>query len=117
MKSLYKILTEENQKAREYFENYIAHARKIKEIARKILTDASVLVFGSAVQQEYSPGSDIDILIISSEIPSDLFSQAALKVKIKEKFPGAPFEIHLVTPEEYENWYKNFIKKDYVEVN
>lgn len=117
MKSLYKILTEENQKSEYYFQNYIFHAREIKRIVGNFFTDAKVLIFGSAVRQEYRPGSDIDILIISPEIPGDLFGQAELKVKIKEKFPGAPFEIHLVTPEEYENWYKGFIKKDYIEVN
>ncbi|MCD6521729.1 DNA polymerase subunit beta, partial [Candidatus Calescamantes bacterium] len=62
------------------------------------------------------PDSDIDILIISSEIPEGIFSQAEIKLEIKNKFPDAPFELHLITPEEYQNWYKKFIKNEFKEV-
>lgn len=117
MKSLYRILAEENQKSQEYLQNHIFYGREIKKIIKDFFEDAKVLIFGSAVKGNYSPDSDIDILVISSGIPQDLFEQAKIKVKIKEKFPDAPFEIHLVTPQQYENWYKRFIKKDYIEVD
>lgn len=116
MKSLYKILSEENQKARVYFENYAFYAKEIKKTAKKFFTDAKVLIFGSAIRQDYRPDSDIDILIISREIPENLFEQAKIKVKITSLFPDAPLEFHLITPRQYKNWYKGFIKKDYIEV-
>ncbi len=116
MKSLYKILAKESQKSRKYFQNCIFYAKEIKKTIKELYKDAKVLVFGSAIRQKYHPDSDIDILIISSKIPQDLFKQAEIKIKIKEKFSDAPFELHLATPQEYETWYKKFIKKDYIEV-
>lgn len=117
MKSLYKILAIENQKSRKYFQDYIFYAKEIKKIVKKILVDAKILIFGSVVRQDLHPDSDIDILIISSKIPDDLFEQAEIKIKIKNEFPDAPFEFHLVTPQQYEYWYKHFIKNDYIEIN
>jgi len=35
-------------------------------------------------------------------------------LKIKEEFTDAPFEVHLASPDEYKNWYKKFIKEDYI---
>ncbi|MBI4801474.1 MAG: nucleotidyltransferase domain-containing protein [Elusimicrobia bacterium] len=116
MKSLYKILAGQNQKARVYFKNYAFYAKEIKKTAGKFFTDAKVVIFGSVVRQDYKPDSDIDILIISSEIPEDLFEQAKVKVKIRALFPDAPLELHLITPPQYKNWYKRFVKRDYIEV-
>ncbi len=45
-----------------------------------------------------------------------LFEQAKIKVMIKNKFKRVPFEIYLATKQEYENWYKNFIKENFIEV-
>lgn len=44
MKSLYKILTEENQKSKKYFQNCVFYAKEIKNIVKKIFTDVKVLV-------------------------------------------------------------------------
>lgn len=117
MKSLYKILAEENQKTKKYFQNYLYYVGKIKSKIKEFFPDVRVLIFGSVVNQEHRVGSDIDVLIISSHIPEGLFAQAEIKVKIKSLFPEAPFEFHLATPEEYEGWYKKFIKNNYIEIN
>jgi len=116
MQSLYKILVRENELAKKYFKDYIFYVKKIKKIVKQIFSDAKVIVFGSIVTNKYSADSDIDILIVSDEIPKGLFEQAKIKVMIKNKFKLAPFEIHLATKQEYENWYKNFIKKNFIEV-
>jgi len=44
----------------------------------------------------------------------DYISLLIEEQKVREKgFPAYhPFEIHLTTPEIFENWYKKFIKKD-----
>ena len=109
-------MAELNKSAAKYFHNCLLYARRIKGMLAKDFPDIRVLVFGSAARGDYGPGSDIDILIISSKVPKDIAHQAAIKVKIKKKFPDAPFEIHLASIEEYENWYKKFIKDDFKEV-
>ncbi|MCX7661138.1 MAG: nucleotidyltransferase domain-containing protein, partial [Candidatus Omnitrophica bacterium] len=114
MKSLYKILAEENEKnLKKYFKNYLLYGEKIKKRAKKLFSDAEILLFGSLVRGDYRADSDIDVLVISSRIPKELFKQSQIKLKLKEGFEDAPFQIHLATLEEYENWYKKFIKRDY----
>ncbi len=75
------------------------------------------MVFGSIVQNKWGPSSDIDVLIISQNLPSDFDERAKIRTKIKEKIgPFSPFQIHLATLEEFKGWYQNFIKKEYWEV-
>ena len=35
---------------------------------------------------------------------------------VDEKFPRNPFEIHIVSEEEWENWYKRFVGNKFIEV-
>lgn len=116
MKSLYKILADVNTQSKRYFDNILFYAQRIKNLIKQALPDARLLIFGSVIRNDFKPGSDIDILVISSQIPKGLFAQAEIKLKIKDEFPDAPFEIHLITPEEYENWYKKFIKDGFKEI-
>lgn len=116
MRSLYRILSEENQKSQRYFRNYIFYAKEIKKILKQFFPEVRVIIFGSVVKGEYKPDSDIDILIISPDIPDSLFKQAEIKNKIEKQFPFAPFQFHFATPEEFKNWYTKFIKDDYIEV-
>lgn len=110
--SILKEISEEREK---YFKNYIEFATEIKKKAKKILKDAKVFVFGSVIKNLYHPFlSDIDILIISDNLPKNWEDRRFIKLKLKPY--GSPFQIHLVTNEEYENWYKNFIKEDYIEI-
>jgi len=114
--SLYKIMAERNKQAEKYFHNSLFYAKEIKNMLQKSFPDVRVLIFGSAMRGDYQPNSDIDILVISSAIPKELFTQAEIKLKIKNQFPDAPFEMHLITPKEYGNWYKKFIKDEFREV-
>lgn len=115
-KSLYKLLAERNEARKKYLQNYLLYAKKIKEKAKRILTKPIVLVFGSVVKGEYLPNSDIDILVISPDAPDNLSESARIKLELTKDFEPGIFEIHLVTPQRYENWYKNFIKNDFVEI-
>ncbi len=110
MLNFYKIIAKKNKNAEKYFSDTVFYAREIKKLFQKDFPDVRIILFGSSVRGDYLPDSDIDILFISSKIPKDLFAQAEIKIRIKEFFPDAPFEIHLITPQEYENWYRNFIK-------
>jgi len=109
-------MAEINQQAEKYLRNPLPYARKMKRWLKRNFPEVRVLIFGSAARGDYQPDSDIDILVISPDMPGDLLSQAKIKVGLKKKFPEAPFQIHLATPEEYENWYRNFIKQDFHEV-
>ena len=114
--SLYKLRADKLERREKYFKDYLKFARLIKKRAEKIFSKARVLVFGSVIRGDYLPDSDIDILVISKRIPFDFSAQVRLKKKLAKNFPDSPFQIHLVSPEIYEKWYKNFIKDNYVEV-
>lgn len=114
--NLYKLLAQRWKRKEKYFANYLFYLKMIKERALELLGDAEVFVFGSVVKKDYSPGSDIDVLIVSGKIPENLFEQSRIKYQLLKDFVNSPFEIHLVTPLLYENWYKNFIKEDYKKV-
>ncbi len=75
-----------------------------------------MIVFGSVVKGNWSPGSDIDILVISENIPENNLEQVKIKLELTADFEDHPFEIHLATPKLYNNWYKNFIKENFIEV-
>lgn len=103
-----------------YFERVREYAEKIKAISRSILGEnTKVMLFGSALKGDYIVGkSDVDILIISEDIPQTVVEQACLRIKILKALGNvaAPFEIHFVDERIYNIWYKNFIKEGYVEI-
>ena len=108
MMDVIKEVVEEEKK---YFENYKEYARKIKEIAIRELKDAKVLVFGSVIEGKHTPSSDIDILIVSKNLPKSSENRGKIRAKIlKEIGVTTPFEIHFADLNGFE-WYKKFIKK------
>jgi len=116
-KNLVEISLKLQKEKRKYFENYKIYCQKIKEIAESILGEVKVLVFGSIIKNEYQPTSDIDVLIVSGDLPYNFDERAKIRTKIKSEIdPFSPFQIHLSTPEEFDNWYKNFLKDEYQEI-
>ncbi len=74
-----------------------------------------MLIFGSIIKKCWTPNSDIDVLIVSEKTPKNFEDIVRSKLKIKKSVClFSPFQIHLATPKEYNEWYKKFIKKDYV---
>ena len=59
-------LAKENEK---FFKNFLKYAKVIKRIAKKELKDLRVFVFGSIAEGKILPTSDIDILIVSKNMP------------------------------------------------
>jgi len=118
MKTLTQIKKEIVEEKEKYFKNYIFWCKKIKKKAREILgEDVRVLVFGSIVKGNWGPNSDIDVLIISKKLKNNLEESLHIKTEIKKKIgPFSPFQIHLANLEEYKDWYKKFIKKNYKEI-
>lgn len=117
MTKLVEIKKKRWEEKRKYFENYLYYCQKIKEAAEKVLGSVRVLVFGSIVRGDWGPNSDIDVLIISDKLSENWEENRIYKLQIKrEAGISFPFQLHLVRPEEYEGWYKNFIKNDYIEI-
>lgn len=94
----------------EMIRNWIAYAESVVRAAEEVLGDCEVYAFGSVVEDSWTGGSDVDILIICKNLPKD---RGSLKALMEERagLPLAhPFEIHLVTEEEAE-WYWRHVKR------
>ena len=92
-------------------------SKNIAEASRRILGECKVLVFGSVIEGKAVGGSDVDILIISNQLPDNKRERAEIIAKIEEgaKLPlYHPFEIHLVDEKEAK-WYLRHIKK-YIQI-
>ncbi len=111
-KTLVDVLIETQKIKKQYFKNWQSYCQKIKKNAKEILGEVEVFVFGSVAKNEWEPSSDIDILIVSKALPKDFEKRAQIRTKIKSQIgPFSPFQIHLASSEEFDNWYKNFIKE------
>jgi len=109
--TLIELLLDRRKREERYFRNYLYWAKEIKKEVLKELRQASVHLFGSVIRGEIEPGSDIDILIIASECDT-----AQKKSRLRDKIldhigDNTPFEIHVVTPTEFNQWYRHFIKE------
>ncbi|HIE36054.1 MAG TPA: DNA polymerase subunit beta [Candidatus Omnitrophica bacterium] len=115
MKTLIDILLEETRENEVYFNNYLKYLKIIKKEVNKILKDAKVFVFGSILKGKFSPASDIDVLIVSKNL--DPSKKLLIKNIIYKKIGFfSPFELHLITDDEYINWYRHFIKENIKEI-
>jgi len=113
-KTLVDLLIERTKEQDKYFRNYLHYARIIKNEAKKILGKVRVIIFGSILKKDEMP-QDIDILIISPELKTPE-KKSEIRTELWKKMGfSAPFEIHLITPQDYKNWYKNFIE-EFVEI-
>jgi hypothetical protein len=110
MNRLSEIVLERRKTQAKYFKNYLQWAQIIKKEAEKLLEEVKVLVFGSILRKDEVP-RDIDILVISPKLRTTR-EKKEIKVKIWQKIGFfSPFEIHLITPQEYRDWYSHFIKE------
>jgi len=96
---------------------YKEYAKIIKEEAKKFFKNnfVSLVIFGSTVKGNIKPLSDIDIAVILNK-SVDEFQRAKFRTIINRKFGINPFEIHIIDKEMWEKWYKNFVKKDFIEI-
>ncbi|MCP8316207.1 MAG: nucleotidyltransferase domain-containing protein [archaeon] len=75
----------------------------IAKAAKEVIGSCKVLVFGSVVEGHATGGSDVDILIVTDQLPKSFRERGNLKAEIEVKacLPlYHPFEIHLATSEE-----------------
>ena len=110
-KTFIDLLIEDAEERKKYFRDFIKYAEKVKEIVKQGDPDARIMLFGSAVKGELRPDSDVDLLIIT-DIAEKLDERIKLRMEmVKILGKGSPFEIHIITDEEYENWYRKFIDR------
>ncbi|MCD6421025.1 MAG: nucleotidyltransferase domain-containing protein [Thaumarchaeota archaeon] len=108
-KTFIDLLIENAEKRKEYFANFVKYAEKVKEVVKRLDPEARVIIFGSVVRENVRPDSDIDLLIIT-RIAENLYERIKLRIRIMEILgEESPFELHIVSVEEYENWYRRFI--------
>lgn len=88
-----------------YLRNYMSVACKVKELILRVDPGAEVYVFGSVVRGRYTAASDIDILVVTrrTELRHLIMVEVYRQVE-------APVELHIVTPDALERWYRKFIK-------
>ncbi|MEM4528187.1 MAG: nucleotidyltransferase domain-containing protein [Desulfurococcaceae archaeon] len=96
-------------------ESIMTYVSKIKEVCISIDPTCRVMIFGSYVRGKMRPDSDVDVLLVT-ELARNPWMRAKLYKKIFEDLGLEHiFQVHIVTSEEYEKWYKKFIDI-YVEV-
>lgn len=117
MKSHIQIKKEIWEEKEKYFKDFRAYCEIIKKKAEEIIGEIRVVVFGSVVRGDFTPNSDIDILIISDNLPESMEERLKIKTAVKSSLGRLnPFQLHLVTTKEFEEYYKPFVKKDYIEI-
>jgi len=108
-KGFIDLLIEDAEERKRFFEDFLRYAEKVKEVVRRRDPNARIIVFGSVVRGDVRPDSDIDLLIIT-DLAEKLDERINLRMEIMRILgEGSPFEIHIITAEEYENWYRRFI--------
>lgn len=106
---LIELLLELREEKERYYADPMRYARKIKEVVRSLDPDARVFLFGSFVRGTMRPDSDIDVLIVTG-MAAEVWSRVRVMVEVKRAIGDlAPFQLHVVTPDELEGWYRRFI--------
>lgn len=85
------------------------HLPNLVKAVREVLPDAELYVFGSALRDELTANSDVDVLIVSKRA----FGRNRHKIvtAIEEKLENPEiFEIHLVTRDKV-SWYRRHAKR------
>jgi|ECHnycMinimDraft_1075156.scaffolds.fasta_scaffold11265_1 Nucleotidyltransferase domain. len=97
------------KKRTEALKNARAFVVKIKRECEKIDPKCKVILFGSIAKGDWRCDSDVDVLIITDCV-KNAFDRAIISTKLHKALGvWEPFEIHVVTRKEYEEWYKRFI--------
>ncbi len=87
--------------------------RVIKEILEEF-RDAEIYIVGSIARGEIHRSHDVDVMIVSSKVPADKNERLKKKIELKTIKPYLreyPVDIHLVRPEEKDEWLKKQYKK------
>lgn len=112
MNEVFRRMLERMEILKEKKENYRPLLHKFKEEVERLLgRGVRVLVFGSVAEGRDGATSDVDVMVIAEE-----FAELDARLRtyaVARKVFGVPhpFELHLITPKEFEGWYGRFISK------
>lgn len=84
--------------------NYQEVLKQLKILVRGIDLEARIIFFGSVLRGDYTASSDIDIIVI----PSDMAFKDKITLAVWRSL-DAPVELHIITKEQFEEWYLRFI--------
>ena len=99
-----------HERRKRYFDDLESHLNFVKKQIGEIFPDAKIYLFGSVVEGKVHPHSDIDLAVVTKNIPENVKELAIIKIKILKGLEFSPFELHILSEKEW-NLYKNFIKK------
>lgn len=92
-----------------YLENVTKYLERIKNICKTFDPDCKLIIFGSYVRGNMKPDSDIDVLLITNHADDALY-RGRLRAAIARNIGlVTPFQIHIISSEEYRSWYRKFI--------
>ena len=93
------------------------HLSTIRRLAVEYFgPEVRVYLFGSVLRGDYGPQSDIDVAVVLKRRPS-VEERAAFRSRLREELGlFHPFEIHIVSEEDWVGWYGRFIKGEWREV-
>lgn len=110
MTTLTELLIERDREHKAYFKNYLQYAKEIKKEVEGLLGKVQVFIFGSILRKNEIP-RDVDILIISPKLKTTR-ERSKILAQIWRKIGfTSPFELHFATPQEYQNWWRYFLKE------
>jgi len=107
--TLIDIELERAAKREKYVKEAWTHLARIRDVCRKLDADCRVFVFGSFVKGGFRSDSDIDVLVVTKLALNPLSRGALFKAIASEVGHDNPFELHIVTEEEYLRVYKKLI--------
>ncbi len=84
--------------------NYQEVLKQLKILVRGIDPEARIIFFGSVLRGDYTASSDIDIIVM----PSDMAFKDKITLAVWRSL-DAPVELHIITKEQFEEWYLRFI--------
>lgn len=106
----FDLLKKRAEKRKHYLDRLPYYREEIEKFFQAQLGEVRVCLFGSVLTNSFDAESDVDVLVVSRNTPPDSEGRARLTSELWSIVGfGSPFEIHLITEEEYEEWYKNFL--------
>jgi predicted nucleotidyltransferase len=109
--SFLDLLRRLHEQRRRYLEDLPRYLSLIKEAALRRDPAAEVYLFGSYAEGAARPDSDVDVLIVT-ELAAVEEARARLRMEIDDALGRPnPFELHMVTPAQYREWYARFIRR------
>lgn len=115
MTQLGRLLVDRRRRERKFFDSPYYWTRQIKRVLSSQIDDVRVFLFGSVLRGESRPGSDIDILVYSPQLPDRQSERVALTASLNDLLGLVhPFELHFANDREFA-WYRHFADMKEVE--